>query len=274
MDGRSAASALSVDGFATAIAFDVHLQDRGVMHEAVDSCERHGLVGEDFAPITKRLIGGYQHGSPLVTCGNQLEEHAGFGLILGDVSEVVKDEQIVAIELVDFAFEGQVATGDLELLYEIGCACEQHTPSILDQGKSECCREMALAGAWRAEEENVGTLLQPGITRGQRHDLGLGDHWYGLEVKGHERLAGGQTRLDDMSLQAAASAVGDLVLSKRRQEACCRPTFLIGLLGKLGPSHLDARQTQLAEQKFDTGDVNTVGCRHATTSKLEVGLTA
>jgi hypothetical protein len=55
-----ARTALSVEGGATAIAFDVHLQDGSVMHEAVDSGERHGVVGEHFAPLAERLIGSDQ----------------------------------------------------------------------------------------------------------------------------------------------------------------------------------------------------------------------
>ena len=76
-----------------------------------------------------------------------------------------------------------------------------------------------------------------------------------------------------MALDAATTSVGHLMLGKRCQEARCRPTFLVGLLGELGPSQLDARQAQLAEQEFDARGINTVGCRHATTPKLEVGLT-
>ena len=57
-------------------------------------------------------------------------------------------------------FKGKIATRELEPLYEIGCAREQHAPSILDQSKSERSREMALAAAGRAEEQNVGALLQ------------------------------------------------------------------------------------------------------------------
>src|SRR6266853_1456808 len=135
------------------------------MDEAIDGRERHGLVGEDFAPFAERLVGGYQHGSPLVT-----------------------------VELCNRAFEGQIATSDLELLYEIGRTREQHAPSVLDQGKPERCREMALATARWSEEQNVGAFLQPGIARRQRHDLGFRDHWHGLEVERSERLAGGQTR--------------------------------------------------------------------------------
>jgi len=44
---------------------------------------------EDFAPFAEWLIGCDHHGPPLVTRGDQLEQHARFGLILGDVGDVV-----------------------------------------------------------------------------------------------------------------------------------------------------------------------------------------
>ena len=36
----------SIEGLAAAITLDIHLQDGGVMDEAIDGRERHGLVGE------------------------------------------------------------------------------------------------------------------------------------------------------------------------------------------------------------------------------------
>ena len=89
-----------------------------------------------------------------------------------------------------------------------------------------------------------------------------------------ERLAGGQPRLGEMPFDAAAAALGHLVLGERRQEAGRRPAFLVGLLGELGPDQLDGRQAQLAQQELDAGGIDGVGRRHATTSRLEVGLTA
>ena len=62
------------------------------MDEAIDGGKRHGLVREDFAPFAERLVGRDQYGSPLVTRGDQLEQHARFGLILGDVGDVVEDD--------------------------------------------------------------------------------------------------------------------------------------------------------------------------------------
>src|SRR5258708_12853829 len=94
---------------------------------------------------------------------------------------------------------------------------------------------MALAAARRAEEQDIGAFLQPGIAGCQRHHLRFRDHWHDLEVEGGERLAGGQPRLGEMPLEAAAATVGHLVLAQYREEAGPRPTFLIGLLSRLRP---------------------------------------
>jgi hypothetical protein len=58
---------LMIEGLAAAIALDIHLQDCGVMDEAIDGRERHSLVGEDPGPggppnglgPTRRGISGY-----------------------------------------------------------------------------------------------------------------------------------------------------------------------------------------------------------------------
>jgi hypothetical protein len=84
-------ASLSFDGFAAPVAFDIHLEDGGMMDEAVDCGERHGGIGKDLSPFAEWLVGGDEHGSALVAGADQLEQHAGLGLILGDVGEVVED---------------------------------------------------------------------------------------------------------------------------------------------------------------------------------------
>ena len=60
------------------------------MNEAINGCERHGLVGKDLAPCAEWLIGGDQHRASFVAAADQLEQHAGFGLILADIGDVVE----------------------------------------------------------------------------------------------------------------------------------------------------------------------------------------
>jgi hypothetical protein len=69
---------------------------------------------------------------------------------------------------------------------------------------------------------------------------------------------------DAASVPAAAAAIGDLVLGKRRQEASCGPAFLVGLLGELGPHQLDGGQAQVGEQQLDARGIDRAGRFHAT----------
>ena len=99
---------VAIEGSAAAIAFDVHLEDGGVMDEAIDSGERHSLVWKNLAPVAEWLIGGDQHGAPLVAASDQLEQYTGFGLILADVDDVIEDQQMIFVELGERGFRGRV----------------------------------------------------------------------------------------------------------------------------------------------------------------------
>src|SRR5215475_12830587 len=42
---------------------------------------------EDPVPFSEGLIGSDQHRAPLVACADELEQHTGLGLVLGDVGK-------------------------------------------------------------------------------------------------------------------------------------------------------------------------------------------
>ena len=85
--------------------------------------------GKTLLDASNWLIGGDQHRSSLVAAADQLEQHAGFGLILADIGDVVEDQQVILVELGERAFEGELAARDLQALDEIAGADEQHPPS-------------------------------------------------------------------------------------------------------------------------------------------------
>jgi hypothetical protein len=262
-DGWPTGPAFAVEGGAAAIAFDVHLEDGGVVDEAIDDGERHRLVGEDLAPFAERLVGGDEQGSPLVPGTDEFEEHAGFRLILGDVGEVVEDQQVVFVELGDGRFESELASGDLQSLDETGGTGEQDAPAVFDESEAERCRQVALSAARRAEHDQVGAFFEPAITGGERHDLGLADDRYGFEVEGVEGLAGRQSGFGKMAFDAAPGTLGHLVLGEGGQEAGRRPSFLVGLGGKIGPDQFDRRQPQFGQEQLDAGGVDGIGGLHA-----------
>jgi hypothetical protein len=138
VDRRAAATAFAFERSTAAVAFDVHLEDGGVMDEAVDDSHGHCLVGEDLAPFAEGLIGGDQ--------------------LFGDVSEVIEDQEVVFIKLGKGSFESKLAAGDLQTLDEIGSAGEQRAPAVFDEGEAESCCQMTLASTGRPEQQQIGAI--------------------------------------------------------------------------------------------------------------------
>ena len=97
--------------------------------------------------------------------------------------------------------------------------------------------------------------MEPTVACGQGHHLRLADHRHGLEVEAGECFTDGQPCFGQMTLDAAATAIGDLVFGERGQEASGRPAFLVGLLGELGPHQLDSGQAQFGEQEAERATI-------------------
>jgi len=125
------------DSGAAPVALDIELEDGRVMDEAIDGGEGHDGVGEDPVPFAEGLAGGDQDGAVLIARADQLEEHAGLGLVLGDIGEVIQDEQVILVELGDGGLQCELAARDLEALDEIGGAGEEHAPAVLDQAEAD-----------------------------------------------------------------------------------------------------------------------------------------
>ena len=123
------------------------------------------------------------------------------------------------MDMVRQAFEGELAARHLHALHQIGGPGEEHAVSVLDQGEADGGGKMALAGAWRAEDQAVGALGEPCVAGSERVDLGLGDHRHGVEVEGGEGLAGEQPGLPEVAFDTPPVALGELVLDQRGEEA-------------------------------------------------------
>ncbi len=147
-----ASLALCLFSRASPIAFHVHLEDGCVVNKSVDGGQGHGRVWEDCVPFPEGLVGSDQDGSAFVSCTDEFEQHAGLGLILGDVGYVVEDQQVELVQLRDGAFEEEIAPGLLQLLNQVGGSCEEYAVALLDQGLADGGAEMRLAHTGRAND--------------------------------------------------------------------------------------------------------------------------
>lgn len=90
-----------------------------MVDRTVDGGDGHGLVGKDLVPAAEGLVGGDGDAAEFGAPGDQLEEHARFGLILVGVGDVVEDDQVELVQLGKRGLEDEVATGGLEPLHQI-----------------------------------------------------------------------------------------------------------------------------------------------------------
>ena len=117
---RSSASSFGFDGTAPPVTLDVKFKDSAVMHQPVNGSQGHGWIGEELIPVTEGLIGGDEGRAQFVARTDQFKQDAGFGLVFGDVGEVIEDQQMVLVELVDSGFECEFAACQLQALHEVG----------------------------------------------------------------------------------------------------------------------------------------------------------
>ena len=139
----------------------------------------------------------------------------------------------------------ELAAGDLQALDEVDRPAEQHAVAVVDERVAEGRGEMRLADPGRAEDQDVGALLEPGIAGGEGQDVRLADPRHGGEVEGGERLLGRQAGFEAMPLDPPRDALGELVLDQGGEEPGGGPALLVGTLGE-APARGDARSAGAA----------------------------
>ena len=115
-------------------------------------------VAEQLAPIIDGAVRRQQRGRALVATHDQLQEILGGGVWQLPHAEVVDDQQRHGGELGEIVLAGAVERGIGEFFEQgVGLAIEDAI-ALLDRGAADGLREVAFAGAGRAEEERVLAL--------------------------------------------------------------------------------------------------------------------
>jgi hypothetical protein len=86
--------------FLEPIGFPVDRDDLAPMDEAIDESDDGSGVGKDFSPLGKSFICGHQQRSLEIAAGDDLKEQIGVPGVVGEIAELVKDEQLGLAEWV------------------------------------------------------------------------------------------------------------------------------------------------------------------------------
>ena len=86
-------------GHSSAVAGDVEFKDDRVVDHPVDGRSRGHWVGEDVLPLGEDQVGRDAQGPAFVAFGDECEEHLGLFGPLGQVPQVVQQQEVVVVEL-------------------------------------------------------------------------------------------------------------------------------------------------------------------------------
>ena len=86
-------------GFGGTIALDLHhIQNDGMMDDAIDCRHRRHRVFEDVVPLAEHEIRGNHHGSGFIALGQEREEHFHLILVMLDIANVIENDTGKLIE--------------------------------------------------------------------------------------------------------------------------------------------------------------------------------
>ena len=90
-----------------------------MVHQSVDGRHRCHRIFENLIPLAENQIRTDPQTPPLVTFGQQGEEHFHFLPALLHVADVVQYEHVEAVELFEFLLQPQVALRRQQLPYQL-----------------------------------------------------------------------------------------------------------------------------------------------------------
>ena len=135
------------------------LNDDAVMQDAVNRSGGGHRVFEDLVPLRKDQVGGDHDTAAFIAFGEQGEEHFHLFSGLLDVADVVKDQDIEAVEFAELLLKQEVPLGTQQVIDEAKGRGEEHAASTLDQFVPNCGGEVSFPSAGQAKNQQILTAV-------------------------------------------------------------------------------------------------------------------
>jgi hypothetical protein len=198
------------------------------------------------------FVAGDDQARALVAGRDEAEHQVGGLGIERDIADLVDHEQRDERQAPQLCVERIVALGLGEPGDPLGGGRERDAVAGQAGANRDGDREMALAGAGRAQQDDVVLGVQEVELAEVLDDLAA-DRALEGEVELLERLAGREARGLDPALAAVALARGDLRREQRLGEAIVAPLLLAGSVGELGRRAGGGRGLERPEEVCELG---------------------
>ena len=207
-------------GHSGAVAGDVEFQDDRVVDHPVDGCGCGHWVGEDVLPLGEDQVGRDAQGPAFVAFGDEREEHLGLLGPLGQVPQVVQQQEVVVVAVAPGRAWPPAGPAPAGRLGRRGPSVR--LPPAVAQG-AQC---MGLAGAGQSEGQHVDASVDEAAVRQLAQLLPQSL----LELINRLATMGVELKVLDMSVDQTRQRAPSSWTGRPRRRALCGEGFGLGSL--------------------------------------------
>src|SRR4051794_21549685 len=193
------------------VGIALEAKDLGVVDESVDHRGGDDVVAEDLAPARERLVGGDDQARALVAAADEHEHQVGGLGVKRDVADLVDDQQRDPLQPIELGVEAAVALRVGQQRNPFAGGAKGDAVAGQTGADPDRDRQMALAGAGRAEQNDVLLAVEE-VELAEVQDRLAPQRALEGEVELLERLARREARGLDPGLAAVAVTAVDLGL--------------------------------------------------------------
>ena len=164
--GRSSLAVLL--GCISPVAGYVKLEDDGVVHHPVNHHGGGHRVGEDTLPLRGDQVGRDAQRPAFVAFCDGGEKDFRLFVPLGQVAQVVQEQEVEVVQLAQLSGQGEVPLGGQQVLHQVVGRCEEDGVSSFHQTVAQGAERVSLAGAMTKSPLGGGKPGANPTNRGKR----------------------------------------------------------------------------------------------------------
>ena len=174
-----------------------------MVDEAIDQGDDAGGVGEYFAPLCEGAVGCHHGALVFITPADEFEQQVGMAVGVGQVANLVDDQQAGACVMVQAPSQRGIAVEGGEVAQQLAGAGEQHGVAVDQRLIGDVAGKRRFADAVWADQNDVGGVLEE-VERHQGFEGGAVAALGPVPVEVADRFEAADTSLTQAALQAAA----------------------------------------------------------------------
>ena len=130
------------------------------MRKAVEQCRRHLCIAEDLRPFTEVEVGRDDDAGALIEFAQKVEQQRTAGRAERQVAKLIKDDQVDLGEHLSHLSSLSKGLFLLQCVDQFDGGVEAHlAPVMLNGLDSDSCGDMAFAGVWSTNQDDVFRII-------------------------------------------------------------------------------------------------------------------